>query len=366
MHTHAHGHGANTHLTARRSPRLTSQNLLESLLESPGHFTLPSTAELASLAPPMEAQRRTGWVTHERYYWHDSGLEGPGSPHMQPRPSSETPESKRRLANLVAACALGDALTPLRPRPATPAEVLLVHSPAYLAQMQAASASAAGGYVGHELHLGPRGYDIAALSCGGVLAAVEAVLAGAVHNAYALVRPPGHHAERDRGHGFCAIDNVAVAAEVALRPPHSLARVAIVDIDVHHGNGPEQAFYERADVLYVSLHQDGLYPLDTGAASASGAGAGAGYNVNCPLPPGCGIGAYRAAFERVVEPALRAFRPELILVSCGFDAAFLDPLGRMLLTAADFGELTRRLRVCAEELCGGRLVYCHEGGYSEV
>ena len=313
----------------------------------------------------MEHTRRTGWVTHERYYWHDSGLEGPSCPHMQPRPSSETAESKRRLANLVAASPLGDALTPIKPRLATDAEICLVHTPEYLARMKAVSGSG-GGYVGHELHCGPGGFAIAALSCGGVLAAMEATLGGAVDNAYALVRPPGHHAERDRGHGFCMVDNVAVAAEVALRAPHSLQRVAIVDIDVHHGNGPEQAFYGRSDVLYVSLHQDGLYPLDTGGTEASGEGAGKGFNVNIPLPPGCGIGAYAAAFDRVVEPALRAFKPQLILVSCGFDASFLDPLGRMLLTSDGFRELTRRLRVCAEELCGGRLVMCHEGGYSEV
>jgi acetoin utilization deacetylase AcuC-like enzyme len=143
-------------------------------------------------------------------------------------------------------------------------------------------------------------------------------------------------------------------------------RVAIVDVDVHHGNGPQQAFYARSDVLYVSLHQDELYPLDTGYVREAGEGTGRGFNVNIPLPPGSGIGAYAAAFERVVEPALRAFAPDLILVSCGFDASFLDPLGRMLLTAADFGALTDRLVACAEDLCGGRLVFAHEGGYSEV
>ena len=133
-----------------------------------------------------------------------------------------------------------------------------------------------------------------------------------------------------------------------------------------HGNGVEQAFWRRADVLYVSLHQDGLYPLDTGGVEATGEGAGAGYNLNIPLPPGCGGGAYARAFEQVVEPALAAFKPDLILVSCGFDAAFLDPLGRMLLTSDDFRALTRRLREAAEAHCGGRLVFAHEGGYSEV
>ena len=147
------------------------------------------------------ALRRTGWITHEKYYWHDSGLEGPTSPWMQPRPSSETAESKRRLSNLVAACPLSAALSPVSPRAATDEEILLVHTPEYLARMKAVSA--VGGYVGHELHLGPGGFAIAALSCGGVLAAMEGVLRGEVDNAYALVRPPGHHAERDKGHGFC-------------------------------------------------------------------------------------------------------------------------------------------------------------------
>ena len=239
----------------------------------------------------------------------------------------------------------------------------MIHSPEYLEKMKAVSVS--GGYVGHELHIGPGGLEIARLSCGGVLAAMEACLQQQINNAYALVRPPGHHAERDKGHGFCLIDNVAVAAEVALLR-HGLKRVAIVDIDVHHGNGPEQAFYNRNDVLYVSLHQDELYPLNTGYTTSSGEGAGKGYNVNIPLPPGSGIGAYGEAFSTVVEPALKAFKPEIILVSCGFDASFLDPLGRMLLTSDDFRELTRRLRVCAEDLCEGKIVFCHEGGYSEV
>jgi len=191
------------------------------------------------------------------------------------------------------------------------------------------------------------------------------VLSGKVDNAYALVRPPGHHAEREEGHGFCLIDNVAVCATVAMKR-FGVERVAIVDIDVHHGNGPVQCFFSRNDVLYLSLHQEELYPLDTGGVEASGEGPGHGFNVNIPLPPGCGIGAYREAFTRVVEPALDAFKPGLILVSCGFDASFLDPLGRMLLTSDDFRELTRRLRLAAERLCNGRLVFAHEGGYSEV
>ena len=227
------------------------------------------------------------------------------------------------------------------------------------------SATATGGRLDHELHIGPRGAEIARLSLGGVLAAVDAVLDGTVDNAYCLVRPPGHHAEADGGHGFCVFSNVSLAAAHAIEA-RGLQRVAIVDWDVHHGNGSEAHMYNRNDCLFISLHQDGLYPLGGGAVTRSGAGAGAGYNINIPLPPGSGFGAYDDAFARIVLPALRAYKPQLILVSCGFDASFLDPLGRMLLTANDFRRLTAQLRAAADELCGGRLVLAHEGGYSAM
>jgi acetoin utilization deacetylase AcuC-like enzyme len=320
---------------------------------------LPLVASTAPTAPT----RRTGWVWHELYSWHDSGNES-FAPSFAPRGSQESSETKTRLNSLISVAA-GEALTALRPREATDADVLRFHSADYLARVKAVSASPQGGTVGHELHIGPGGARIAALSLGGVLAAVDAVLDGAVDNAYALVRPPGHHAGRDGGHGFCVFSNVSLAAAHA-REVRGCARVAIVDWDVHHGNGSEEHFYASPDVLFISLHQDGLYPLGSGGVERAGEGAGRGYNVNIPLPPGSGGGAYRYAFEAVVLPALRAFKPDLILVSSGFDAAFLDPLGRQLLTAADFGAMARALRLAAEELCGGRLVCAHEGGYSAM
>ena len=157
-----------------------------------------------------QGQRKTGWLTHERFYWHDSGNEG-NVACVQPRLSSESPETKRRFANLVAVSPLADVLVPLRPRPATDEELLRVHTPAYVARVKACG-SGGGGYLDHELHMGPDGHVICALSAGGVLAAMEAVLAGTVDNAYALVRPPGHHAEADRGHGVCVYDNVSHGA----------------------------------------------------------------------------------------------------------------------------------------------------------
>ena len=179
------------------------------------------------------------------------------------------------------------------------------------------------------------------------------------------MRPPGHHADADQGHGFCCFNNVAIAAAHAIAALE-LRRVAVVDYDVHHGNGTEGSFYSRDDVLFVSLHQDRLYPLDTGDVDRVGEGAGRGYNLNVPLPPGSGVGAYKDAFARVVMPALEAFRPDLILVSSGFDPSFLDTLGRMLLRAEDFAWMARQLCDAADRLCGGRIVFSHEGGYSEV
>lgn len=305
----------------------------------------------------------TQFLWHELFAWHDSSLES-YAPFVQPHGSNESAESKRRLKNLVELTPL--PLAHVRPRaPATDEQLLRIHTPRYLAQVKAVSASLTGGMVGHEMHLGPRGFEIAALAAGGVVGAVEDVLQGRARNAYCLVRPPGHHAEADAGHGFCCFNNVGIAAAHALSAL-GLSRVAVVDYDVHHGNGTEAQFFDRSDLLFISLHQDRLYPTTTGDVTAVGEGAGRGYNLNVPLPPGSAIGAYRDAFDRVVLPALRAFRPELILVSSGFDPSFLDTLGRMLLRACDFGELARRLVAAADELCSGRIVFSHEGGYSEV
>jgi acetoin utilization deacetylase AcuC-like enzyme len=195
------------------------------------------------------------------------------------------------------------------------------------------------------------------------MAAIDAVMKGQVTNAYALVRPPGHHAERDRGLGFCLFGNVAVAIMRA-RQVHGLKRVATVDWDVHHGNGTQQAFYEDPDVLTISIHQDRLFPLRSGGIEENGSGAGEGRNINIPMPPGSGVGAYLAAFERVILPALRKFKPDLIVVPSGFDAGGTDPLGRMMVHSGGYRQMARLLMEVADEVCQGRLVLSHEGGYS--
>jgi acetoin utilization deacetylase AcuC-like enzyme len=307
----------------------------------------------------------TGLVWHERMMWHDTGsgaAELPAGGWLEPHVHVESPDTKRRLKNLLDATGLTDRLTLLRPRPATVEELCRVHERAHVDRVAALSAER-GGDAGDEAPFGHGSYEIALLAAGGVIGAVDATLDGEVDNAYALVRPPGHHAVRDRGMGFCLFANVAVAVRHA-QAARGVGRVAVVDWDVHHGNGTQAAFWEDPSVLAISLHQDGLYPLRSGTLDERGGGAGQGATLNVPLPAGSGRGAYLAALDRVVVPALERFRPELIVIACGFDASALDPLGRMLLSASAFGEMTARLLDAAARLCDGRLVAAHEGGYS--
>jgi len=315
--------------------------------------------------PAAAALGPTGFVWHELYMWHDTGSgAGPNAASgvIEPDEHGESPASKRRLRNLLEISGLLERLVPVRPRAASEDELARVHAREYVERIARLSAEG-GGDAGEHTPFAAGGYEIAALAAGGCVAAVEAVLAGEVRNAYALVRPPGHHAERALGRGFCVFNNVAVAARHA-QAALGLGRVAIVDWDVHWGNGTQQAFWEDPSALTISLHQDDRWPRDGGRLDERGAGPGEGFNLNVPLPPGSGRGAYLAAMDRVVLPALAAFRPQLIVVSCGFDASSLDPFGRMLLTSTDFADMTARLVASARELCDGRLVLCHEGGYS--
>ena len=312
----------------------------------------------------------TGFVWHERYMWHNTGRQAgpfqadaagwlePGSNHR------EGPETKRRFKHLLEVTGLLDQLVPIAPRPATEDELLRFHTAEYVERIRTESAAWGGDGGDGATPFGKGSYEVALLSAGGVIAAVDAVLDGTVDNAYALVRPPGHHALTDMGMGFCLFGNVAVAVHHA-RQVRGLGRVAVVDWDVHHGNGTQAAFYADPSVLTLSIHQDSNFPPRSGSVEETGEGPGEGCNVNVPLPPGSGDGAYAATFERVVLPALDRFRPELIVVASGFDASAMDPLGRMMVTPRGYGEMTRAVVDAAARLCGGRLVAAHEGGYSE-
>jgi acetoin utilization deacetylase AcuC-like enzyme len=252
----------------------------------------------------------------------------------------------------------------LDPRPADDEEILRLHAPEYLAWLEEADA-AGGGDAGDGTPFGPGSLAIARLAAGGCMVAADAVLDGQVDAAYALVRPPGHHAEPARGRGFCLLGNIALAV-LHLRATRGVTRIAVVDWDVHHGNGTETAFLRDPDLLAISLHQDDLYPHGRGAVSEMGEGPGRGATINIPLPAGSARGAYLAAFEQVVVPALERFAPELVFVASGLDASAFDPLGRMQLRSVDYRALTDVLVAALARICGGRLVCCHEGGYSAV
>lgn len=311
----------------------------------------------------------TGFFWDERCFWHGGGNYAgmlPVGGLVQPLDGGlpENPETKRRLKNLIDVTGLSGDLDMRGAAPATQEDLLRVHPADYLNEFKALS-DAGGGELGRRTPFGPGGFEIAALSAGLAKAALAAVLTGDLQNAYALSRPPGHHCLPDFPNGFCLLNNIGIAIEAA-RTAGLAQRFAVLDWDVHHGNGTEAVFYDRSDVLTVSLHQDRNYPMDTGAFSDRGDGAGLGSNLNIPLPPGTGHRGYLAAMDRLALPAIRAFAPDVLIIACGFDAAANDPLGRMLATAETFAQMTQQVMALADELCNGKLIMVHEGGYSET
>jgi acetoin utilization deacetylase AcuC-like enzyme len=308
---------------------------------------------------------KTGFVYHELYMWHNTGNYAGVMPYgnpVQPGEHAEGPETKRRFRNLLEVSGLLEQLHPIKARHATEAEILRFHTREHLERVKTLSAGE-GGDAGAFSPMGKGSYEIATLSAGGVISAVDAVLNGEVDNAYALVRPPGHHALADMSMGFCMFGNAVIAGLHALET-HNLKRIAYVDWDVHHGNGTQSAFYRDPRAMTISIHQENCFPMDSGPISETGEGEGEGYNLNIPLPAGSGFEAYKAAFDRVVVPALRSYKPELIIVPCGFDAGAQDPLGRMMMHSEGYRYLTEQMMLAARDLCEGRLVMTHEGGYN--
>ncbi len=311
--------------------------------------------------------RRTALVYHERFLWHYAGVAAsviPAGGAVEPGRHAESPDRIRRINGLVEVSGLGEHLRRLRPAEATLEQIMRVHDPEYVDLVRTLS-DAEGGDAGDNAFVHRSSYEIALLAAGACVTAVEAVLQGVVDNAYALVRPPGHHALADKGMGGCIFGNAAIAVRHA-QQALGVERIAVVDWDSHHGNGTQDVFYDDPSVLTISLHQANCYPPDSGAVEERGAGSGTGANINVPLPPGSGVGAYEAAFERVVVPALDGHRPELLVVACGFDASAWDSHARLMLHSRAYRELTRALLGVAERHAAGRLVYCHEGGYAEA
>jgi len=244
------------------------------------------------------------------------------------------------------------------PRHATEHELARVHDRAYIGLIGETAGRATA--LDSDTFTSPDSYEVALLAAGAAVAGVDHVLAGAGRRALAMVRPPGHHAGRNRAMGFCLFNNIAVAAAHARAS--GVERVAIVDFDVHHGNGTESAFYDDPSVLFISSHQYPYYP-GTGAASDIGTGKGLGFTINLPLEAGATDADYDLVYSSVAIPVLRQFRPELILMSAGFDALADDPLGGMRATVEGFARLTALVAEVADECCGGRIVAVTEGGY---
>lgn len=296
----------------------------------------------------LKNYNKIGVVIDPSYMFHDTG--------------AGHPESSDRLTAVKGALeGLSDIIAEIKPRKASREELLLVHSPSYVDRILKMETSDIK-MLDPDTAFSPGSKEAALKAVGGVLAAVDKVVTGPIRRVFCAVRPPGHHAERDRAMGFCIFNNIAIAAAYSLGKS-DIVRAAIVDWDLHHGNGTQSAFYDSKDVLYVSLHQYPCYP-GTGSSMERGEGEGRGFTVNIPMSPGSGVDEYRRAFGTTVIPAVDQFRPDLIFISAGFDAHRDDPLGNIYLTTEYFGEMTAQLKELSDKHCGGRMISVLEGGYN--
>jgi acetoin utilization deacetylase AcuC-like enzyme len=276
--------------------------------------------------------------------------------HITPEGHPERVDRLRAVDSHLRACGLQQHLVPISPTPATEEQICTVHSREYIASLRDACAQGGGVLPDGETHTVPASFAAAKTAAGSVLTAIDAVVGKTVDSAFCAVRPPGHHAERDHAMGFCLFNNVAIGARYA-QHHHALPRVAIIDWDVHHGNGTQHMFETDDSVLYISLHQYPLYP-GTGARNERGIGAGEGFTVNIPLPAGTGEHDYLAAFDDIVLPSVESFAPNLLILSAGFDAHRDDPLAGMNLTEQSFYTFTSRIQGFAP------IVSVLEGGYN--
>ncbi len=273
-------------------------------------------------------------------------------------------ENAKRLEAVVShleQTGLKEQLTCLKPCSASVEELSLVHHEQYISYIQEV-AQKGGGWLDADTVMSPNSYDAALYAAGGAIKATKAVMNGEVASAFALVRPPGHHATSQRAMGFCLFNNVAIATKYALAR-YELEHILIIDFDVHHGNGTQETFYGNPQVLYVSTHQYPHYP-GTGSIIETGAGEAKGTTVNIPLPAGCGDTEYQQVFEQIIVPVAKRFKPQLILVSAGYDLHWADELALMQVSVSGFAQMVKIIKKLADELCNGRLVFTLEGGYN--
>jgi len=272
--------------------------------------------------------------------------------------------SKKRLFNLIKELKLLKDLHITAVRKAKINDISLVHNIEYIDKIKRLS-NLDGGDAGFGTPFSKNAFEIASIAIGSLINLSEKVFLREIKNGFALIRPPGHHALADSGYGFCIFNNVAIAAEF-IKQKHNLSRIAIIDWDVHHGNGTEKIFYNRKDVLYISIHQKNCYPKNSGSSNDFGIGEGRGYNINVNIPAGSGHASYVYAFEKIIIEALEVYKPQIIFVCCGFDASGIDPLSRTLCHADTFRFMSKASIDLAEKLCNGRIVFSQEGGYSET
>lgn len=292
---------------------------------------------------------RIGIVRHPIYREHDMGIYHP-----------ESPERLQVIEREINKATFKEPLIEIPPRSALTKDLQRVHSLSYIHQIS--STSGKNVRLDPDTSTSPKSYDAALMAAGGVMEAVDWVLDKKVDQVFALVRPPGHHAEDDRAMGFCLFNNIAIAAKYAIEVK-KVKRILIVDWDLHHGNGTQHSFYSNPRVLYFSTHQYPYYP-GTGSLQEIGEGEGEGYTVNIPLSTGKGDEEYANLFRHILIPIAKSFRPELILVSAGFDIHEGDPLGGMNVTDTGFARLAHLILSLANKTCGGRLVFTLEGGYN--
>lgn len=294
----------------------------------------------------------TVYVTHPRCVEHDL----PGHPEHAGR--------IRAVWDELNGSGLAARMQQVTAQPVTNEQILYVHTAEHVANLERVHREGLHAQFDSDTYLLPVSPEVARLSAGGVVAAVNTVLRGETANGLAVTRPPGHHAVPERGMGFCLLGNIAIAARHA-RYVHGIERVMIIDYDVHHGNGTQDMFYDDPGVLFVSSHQHPFYP-GSGGVRETGRGDGRGYTMNLPLSARSGDDVYMRIYEEIVWAMARRYQPQIILVSAGFDAHWSDPLASMQLTLTGYARLTQMLNTLADELCGGKIVYVMEGGYDLI
>lgn len=293
----------------------------------------------------------TAFLYHPAFLEHHTGWKHP-----------EKPQRLVAIRTQLRNSGLLDRMLEMEPAPASMDDITAIHDPGYVQALERQCSNERIFEAGRDAVASSGTFHAACLAAGAVVRAVDAVMGGSAVNAFCAVRPPGHHAERDHAMGFCFFNNVAIGARY-LQRHHAIRRIAIIDWDVHHGNGTQNAFYDDPTILYVSTHQFPHYP-GSGRACESGSGPGAGYTLNIPMAAGSTGTDYLLAFTQDLKPALSRFRPEFILISAGFDAHRDDPLAAMMLTESDFAAMTRSVLDMAAEHCAGRVVSVLEGGYN--